>query len=162
VALNVKQLERDNANPDVLRTRLAGWEKEVTRAGAGSWQTFLDTAKLGPYLADPHAEGVGALTRRELQQTLEVRDQERDGGGRRPQLLREELAAGVFEAGRVGSHLLEWVHQEIHDVRHARERLLVEPVTVVLDADVQLPGVDADRHQVGLVVVEQLPASGLR
>ncbi len=52
VALNVKQLQRDNANPDVLRTRLAGWEKEVTRAGAGGWQTFLDTAKLGPYLAE--------------------------------------------------------------------------------------------------------------
>jgi hypothetical protein len=52
VALNVKQLERDNANPDVLRTRLATWEKDVTRAGAGGWQTFLDTAKLGPYLAE--------------------------------------------------------------------------------------------------------------
>jgi hypothetical protein len=52
VALNVKQLQRDNANPDVLRTRLAGWQKEVTRAGAGGWQIFLDTAKLGPYLAE--------------------------------------------------------------------------------------------------------------
>ena len=52
VALNVKQLERDNADPDVLRTRLATWEKDVTRAGAGGWQTFLDTAKLGPYLAE--------------------------------------------------------------------------------------------------------------
>ena len=52
VALNVKQLERDNANPDVLRTRLATWEKDVTHAGAGGWQTFLDTAKLGPYLAE--------------------------------------------------------------------------------------------------------------
>jgi hypothetical protein len=52
VALNVKQLQRDNANPDVLRTRLAGWEKDVTRAGAGGWQIFLDTAKLGPYLAE--------------------------------------------------------------------------------------------------------------
>ncbi len=52
VALNVKQLERDNANPDVLRSRLASWEKQVTHAGAGGWQIFLDTAKLGPYLAE--------------------------------------------------------------------------------------------------------------
>ena len=51
-ALNVKQLERDNANPDVLRTRLASWEKEVTRAGAGGFRTFLDPAKLGPFLAE--------------------------------------------------------------------------------------------------------------
>jgi hypothetical protein len=51
VALNVKQLEADNANPDVLRTRLASWETEVTRAGAGGWQIFLDPAKLGPYLS---------------------------------------------------------------------------------------------------------------
>ena len=52
VALNVKQLEADNANPDVLRTRLASWEKEVTHAGAGGWQTFMDTAKLGPFLTE--------------------------------------------------------------------------------------------------------------
>jgi hypothetical protein len=52
VALNVKQLQPDNANPDVLRSRLASWEHEVTRAGAGGWQTFLDPAKLGPYLAE--------------------------------------------------------------------------------------------------------------
>jgi hypothetical protein len=52
VALNVKKLESDNTNPDVLRTRLAGWEKEVTRAGAGGWQTFLDPAKLGPFLGE--------------------------------------------------------------------------------------------------------------
>lgn len=52
VALNVKQLERDNQNPDVLRTRLATWEKQVTHAGAGGWTTFLDAAKLGPYLAE--------------------------------------------------------------------------------------------------------------
>ncbi|MFI5317548.1 MAG: VWA domain-containing protein [Myxococcota bacterium] len=51
-ALNVKQLERDNANPDVLRSRLASWEKDVTHAGAGGWNTFLDAAKLGPFLAE--------------------------------------------------------------------------------------------------------------
>lgn len=50
VALNVKQLERDNADPDRFRTRLAAWEHDVTRAGAGGWQTFLDAAKLAPYL----------------------------------------------------------------------------------------------------------------
>ncbi len=51
-ALNVKQLAPDNQNPDVLRSRLASWEKEVTHAGAGGWQTFLDPAKLGPFLAE--------------------------------------------------------------------------------------------------------------
>jgi hypothetical protein len=50
IALNVKPLERDNADPDRLRTRLAAWEHDVTRAGAGDWQTFLDAAKLAPYL----------------------------------------------------------------------------------------------------------------
>lgn len=50
VALNVKQLQRDNADPERLRTRLASWERDVTQAGAGGWQTFLDAAKLGPYL----------------------------------------------------------------------------------------------------------------
>ena len=52
IALNVKQLERDRDNPDVLRTRLATWGRDVTRAGAGGWTTFLDTARLGPYLAE--------------------------------------------------------------------------------------------------------------
>ena len=52
VALNVKQLERDNANPDVLRSRLASWQEEVTHAGAGGWNTFLDAAKLGPFLGE--------------------------------------------------------------------------------------------------------------
>ena len=52
VALNVKQLSRDNANPDVLRSRLASWEKDVTRAGAGGWNTFMDPAKLGPFLGE--------------------------------------------------------------------------------------------------------------
>ena len=36
----------------MLRTRLATWEHVVTRAGAGGWQTFLDPAKLGPFLAE--------------------------------------------------------------------------------------------------------------
>jgi hypothetical protein len=52
VALNVKQLERDNANPDVLRSRLASWQHEVTQSGAGDFTTFLDAAKLGPFLAE--------------------------------------------------------------------------------------------------------------
>src|SRR5262245_63382896 len=52
VALNVKKLSADNADPDALRTRLAAWEHAVTRSGAGGWQTFLDPAKLGPFLAE--------------------------------------------------------------------------------------------------------------
>ncbi len=52
VALNVKQLQRDNADPERLRARLAAWERDVTQAGAGGWQTFLDAAKLAPYLEE--------------------------------------------------------------------------------------------------------------
>ena len=52
VALNVKKLSADNADPDALRTRLAAWEHAVQRGGAGDWQTFLDPAKLGPFLAE--------------------------------------------------------------------------------------------------------------
>src|SRR5262245_363627 len=52
VALNVKQLERDNANPDELRNRLASWEHAVTHTGARGFTTFLDTSKLGPFLAE--------------------------------------------------------------------------------------------------------------
>jgi len=52
IALNVKQLERDNQDPDKLRSRLASWEEEVTHAGAGGFSTFLDAAKLGPFLAE--------------------------------------------------------------------------------------------------------------
>ena len=51
IAMNVKKLDSDNANPAEFRSRLAHWEKDVTRAGAGGWETFLDAAKLGPYLA---------------------------------------------------------------------------------------------------------------
>ena len=51
-ALNVKQLAPDNQNPDLLRARLASWQKEVTRAGAGGFSTFLDPAKLAPFLAE--------------------------------------------------------------------------------------------------------------
>jgi hypothetical protein len=35
----------------VLRSRLASWEQDVTRAGAGGFTTFLDPAKLAPFLA---------------------------------------------------------------------------------------------------------------
>lgn len=52
VALNVKKLQADNRNPDELRARLATWETVVTRAGGSGFQTFLDPAKLGPFLAE--------------------------------------------------------------------------------------------------------------
>jgi hypothetical protein len=52
IAMNVKKLEPDNANPDEFRSRLARWETDVTHAGAGGWRTFLDAAKLAPYLAE--------------------------------------------------------------------------------------------------------------
>jgi len=51
VAMNVKHLGRDNANPDVYRKRLAQWERRVGDAGAEDWRTVMDPAKLPDYLA---------------------------------------------------------------------------------------------------------------
>jgi hypothetical protein len=51
VAVNVKHLESDNANPDLFRKRLATWERDVTGAGAAGWRTVMDASKLAPYLA---------------------------------------------------------------------------------------------------------------
>ena len=51
VAMNVKRLQIDNANPEVFRGRLSGWEKRVTEAGASGWQIFMDATKLSGYLA---------------------------------------------------------------------------------------------------------------
>jgi hypothetical protein len=50
VALNVKRLGRDQADPAVFRERLEGWGERVAAAGAAEWRTFLDPTKLPEYL----------------------------------------------------------------------------------------------------------------
>ncbi len=51
VALNVKRLTGDTANPALFRRRIAGWERRVIERGALGWQTIMDPAKLPVYLA---------------------------------------------------------------------------------------------------------------
>jgi hypothetical protein len=51
VAMNVKRLRADGANPDVFRGRLADWERRVTGAGASGWQTLADAGRLAGVLA---------------------------------------------------------------------------------------------------------------
>jgi hypothetical protein len=52
MALNVKQLESDNADPQLLRSRLASWEERVRRHGAAGWRQVVDASQLGSYLAE--------------------------------------------------------------------------------------------------------------
>jgi hypothetical protein len=51
VAMNVKRLGKDTANPEVFRRRIAAWEERVTSRGAIGWHTFMDPNKLPGYLA---------------------------------------------------------------------------------------------------------------
>ncbi len=50
MAMNVKRLKRDTADPAVFRQRLASWEERLTGAGALDWRALMDTAKLPDYL----------------------------------------------------------------------------------------------------------------
>lgn len=50
VAMNVKRLAADNADPDRFRRRMVRWEKAVTDSGASGWHTFMDPSKLPGYL----------------------------------------------------------------------------------------------------------------
>lgn len=50
VAMNVKRLSRDTADPKRYRKRLATWEERVVSAGAAEWRTLMDAAKLPTYL----------------------------------------------------------------------------------------------------------------
>ena len=52
VAMNVKRLGRDNADPEVFRNRLATWERRVLDAGGSGWKTFMDASKLATYLGE--------------------------------------------------------------------------------------------------------------
>jgi hypothetical protein len=46
VAMNVKRLAADNANPTAYRQRLAGWAKQATSHGAKEFRVVLDAEKL--------------------------------------------------------------------------------------------------------------------
>ena len=50
VAMNVKRLGRDQADPAVFRRRLDGWGERLAAAGAAEWRTFMDPTKLPEYL----------------------------------------------------------------------------------------------------------------
>jgi len=52
VAMNVKRLGSDNADPDRFRTRLARWEHQVLGSGGAGWRTFMDATQLPAYLAE--------------------------------------------------------------------------------------------------------------
>ncbi|MCA1828238.1 MAG: hypothetical protein ABR567_12820 [Myxococcales bacterium] len=50
VAMNVKRLASDNADPTVYRQRLSGWEKQVTAHGARDFKVVLEPDKLSELL----------------------------------------------------------------------------------------------------------------
>jgi hypothetical protein len=50
VAMNVKRLGADQADPGTFRARLADWEARVATAGAAEWRSFMDAARLAAYL----------------------------------------------------------------------------------------------------------------
>lgn len=52
IAMNVKRLGADAADPQAFRTRLSGWEDRVVAANAVGWRTFLDSTKLPDYLGE--------------------------------------------------------------------------------------------------------------
>lgn len=52
VAMNVKRLDGDTADPGEFRARLASWEERVTASGATAWLTIQDDAKLASYLSE--------------------------------------------------------------------------------------------------------------
>jgi hypothetical protein len=51
VAMNVKRLRSDNADPEAFRARLASWEGQVLGGGASGWRAILDAAQLPVQLA---------------------------------------------------------------------------------------------------------------
>ena len=51
VAMNVKRLHADNADPAHFRERLASWESRVTAGGAAGWRAIMDSQQLPVHLA---------------------------------------------------------------------------------------------------------------
>lgn len=50
VAMNVKRLGHDNADPEGFRARLARWEKTLRDSGASGWRTIMDERQLPDHL----------------------------------------------------------------------------------------------------------------
>ena len=50
VAMNVKRLAADNADPSAYRQRVSGWEKQVTSHGAADFKVVLEPEKLAEML----------------------------------------------------------------------------------------------------------------
>lgn len=51
VAMNVKRLEHDNADPEGFRSRLAHWESALREAGAVGWRAIMDARQLPEHLS---------------------------------------------------------------------------------------------------------------
>ena len=51
VAMNVKRLNADNADPEAYRGRLASWEGQMLGGGAAGWRTIMDASQLPVHLA---------------------------------------------------------------------------------------------------------------
>jgi hypothetical protein len=51
VAMNVKRLRADNADPEGYRGRLASWEGQMIGGGAAGWRAIMDAAQLPVHLA---------------------------------------------------------------------------------------------------------------
>jgi hypothetical protein len=51
VAMNVKRLHEDGADPEQFRGRIVHWEDRVMGSGAVAWNTFMDATKLPEHLA---------------------------------------------------------------------------------------------------------------
>ncbi len=51
MAVNVKRLADDTADPGLFRGRLDDWERRVTGASAVAWRTLMDSNKLPEHLA---------------------------------------------------------------------------------------------------------------
>src|SRR5215510_13668724 len=79
---------------------------------------------------------------------------------RGPKLLREKFSTCVSPLMRKRVHLFHRVHAKVEDEGYARITLWVPPCAAHLDAEQQLPIIDAQTHQIGFVVVEELAPSG--
>jgi hypothetical protein len=51
VAVNVKRLAADNADPQLFRGRMASWQERVLSHGAAGWREVLDEGQLPVQLA---------------------------------------------------------------------------------------------------------------
>jgi len=51
VAMNVKRLRSDNADPEAFRGRLASWEGQMLGGGASGWRAIMDATQLPIHLA---------------------------------------------------------------------------------------------------------------